>query len=179
MQEIHPDQKKTIRENLANRLRNLAGIEDISGIEIALLIRTVANFYENMEAGFRTDLEMSGPRWAILMRLWDDEKNGALFATPTDLSKFQQVKKNTISSMLKKLEEDGLVERNLDLEDKRLFRIHLTNKGKALAEKYSPQFALFQNQLASGLTIKERDNLVHLLAKLFTSLINQHPWQHQ
>ncbi len=179
MEVIHPEQMKTMRENLASRLRNLAGMDDISGIEIALLIRTVANFYENMEAGFRTDLEMSGPRWAILMRLWDDEKNGALDATPTDLSKFQQVKKNTISSMLKKLEEDGLVERNLDPEDKRLFRIHLTDKGKALAEKFSPQFASFQNQLASGLTVKEREELIHLLTKLFTSLIKQHPLQHQ
>jgi DNA-binding MarR family transcriptional regulator len=177
MEVIQPEQMKTIRENLTNRLRNLAGMEDVSGIEIALLIRTVANFYENMETGFRTDLEMSGPRWAILMRLLDDEKNGALFATPTDLSKFQQVKKNTISSMLKKLEEDGLVERNLDPGDKRLFRIHLTEKGKILAEKYSPQFALFQNQLASELSVKEREELVHLLAKLFTSLIKQHALQ--
>jgi DNA-binding MarR family transcriptional regulator len=178
MEVIHPEQINTIRENFANRLRNLAGINDVSGIEIAVLIRSVSNYYENMEDGFRTDLEMSGPRWAILMRLLDDEKNGALDATPTDLSKFQQVKKNTISSMLKKLEEGGLVERSLDPEDKRLFRIHLTDKGKALAEKYSPQFVLFQNHLASGLTVKEREELIQLLAKLFNSLINQHSLQH-
>ena len=177
MEVLQPEQMIALRQNLANRLRDLVGMDDISGIEIAALIRTLSNFYENREAGYRTDLEMSGPRWAILMHLWDEEKNGALFATPTDLSKFQQVKKNTISSMLKKLEEDGLVERSLDTEDKRLFRIHLTDKGKALAEKYSPQFALFQNKLASGLSFKEREELVHLLAKLFSSLIKHDPLQ--
>lgn len=177
MEGFQAEQMNTVRENLANRLRKMAGLDDISGIEIAVLVRTVANFYESMESGFRTDLEMSGPRWGILMRLLDDEKNGSLFATPTDLSKFQRVKKNTISSMLKKLEEDGLVERNLDEGDKRLFRIHLTTKGRTLAEKYSPQFALFQNQLARDLSIKERDELVELLAKLFTSLIKQHALQ--
>jgi DNA-binding MarR family transcriptional regulator len=136
MDEFHPEQLKKMRVMLADRIRKLAGIEDVSGIEVAILLRTVANFYENLETSFSTDVEMSGPRWAILTRLWDDEKNGALDATPTDLSKFQQVKKNTISSMLKKMEEDGLVERNLDPGDKRLFRIHLTGKGKALAEKF-------------------------------------------
>jgi DNA-binding MarR family transcriptional regulator len=175
MEVIQPEQIQAIRENLVIRLRNIVGMNDVSGIEIAVLIRAVSNFYENMEAGFRTDLEMSGPRWAILMHLLDDEKNGALDATPTDLSKFQQVKKNTISSMLKKLEEDGLVKRSLDPSDKRLFRIHLTSKGKTLAEKYSPEFSLFQNQLASGLTIMDREELIQLLAKLLNSLINQRP----
>ena len=175
MQRIELEQMNKMREKLADRLRNLSGLDDVRGIEIALLIRNVSNCYENLEDGFRTDLEMSGPRWAILMRLWDDEKNGALFATPTDLSKFQQVKKTTISSMIKKLEEDGLIERNLDSEDKRFFRLHLTPKGKALAEKFSPKFAHFQNQLASGLTAKEREDLIHLLAKLFHSLVKQHP----
>ncbi len=162
-----------VRGKMADRFRDITGMEDVSGIEVALLLRSVSNSYENLESRFMTHLELSGPRWAILMLLLENEKNGDFIVTPTVLSRSQSVKKNTISSMLKKLETDGLVERSLDPGDKRLFRIHLTRKGKAIAEKYAPEFAIFQNRLAGVLNSKERDDLVHLLAKLLYSLGEQ------
>jgi DNA-binding MarR family transcriptional regulator len=175
MEETRRSSIATMREQFAQRARNLAGFEDISGIETAILIRAVANLFENLEMKYSTQLDMSGPRWGILMRLWDDEKNGSIGPTPSDISRFQQVKKNTISSMLRKLEEDDLIERKLDPTDKRRFHIRLTEKGKDLAERLSPKFAFFQNELASGLTSTEREELINLLTKLFESLMDRSP----
>jgi DNA-binding MarR family transcriptional regulator len=165
------------RGQIEDRIRNLTGFKDISGIEVAVLIRTVSNLYENMETKFSPQVDMSGPRWGILMHLWDNEKNGTKRSTPSDISKFQQVKKNTISSLLKRLEENGLIERQVAPEDKRSFNIRLTEKGRDLAERFSPKFALFQNALAGGLTVTEREELVNLLMKLFRSLLEKGPNQ--
>ena len=63
MEETRRSSIATMREQFAQRARNLAGFEDISGIETAILIRAVANLFENLEMKYSTQLDMSGPRW--------------------------------------------------------------------------------------------------------------------
>ena len=58
--------------------------------------------------------------------------------SPTHLSRCQSVSKNTISSLIGGLEEQGLVERELDRDDKRVFRIHLTDAGRQAVRRPRP-----------------------------------------
>ena len=95
--------------------------------------------------------------------------------TPTHLSRIRNVSKNTISALLRGLEEQGLIERALDPEDRRGFRIRLTEAGRDLVRSTSPQHLARLNLLASGLTPDEQRQLVELVRKLYRSLTSHQP----
>ena len=148
-----------------------AGDADPTGVEIGRLVRIVRNLYEaRIDEGLR-DQGLSGPRWGLLLRMFAEEQRGHTGGmSPTHLSRCQNVSKNTISSLIGGLEEQGLVARELDREDKRVFRIHLTDAARALVRESAPEHIAFLNGLASGLTAEERGQLIGLLEKLAGSL---------
>jgi DNA-binding MarR family transcriptional regulator len=144
---------------------------DTSGIELVSLLRMVQNFFETQGAERFNSTELSWPRWGILMRLLTEERRGNPSTTPTYLSKCQNVSKNTISSLLRGLEDQGLIQRTLDPVDKRIFHIQLTGAGRTLIETSTPKHITHMNHLVSELSPEEKDQLTHLLAKLYHSLL--------
>lgn len=161
-----------IRAIIQEKLKQLSGIEDVSGVEIARLIHSIANYYENVVVAPDADLSLSSQRWGILLRLMIEENLGnSQGITPSRLSMFQNVQKNTISSLLNGLEEQGLIERCVDKEDRRFSRIHLSPLGREITTRITPKHMVQLNKLGSGLRDSEKEQLIRLLGKLFRSLI--------
>ena len=161
-------------DRMRAHIREHIGPDHAFGVEIASLVRMIANQYENLE---ECDLEsgsLSGPRLGLLLRLMGEEKHGGAGLTPTALSYGQNVSKNTISSLLRGLEEQGLISRELDPADRRIFRIRLSPKGRSLIEEIAPQRLRQLNQLADGLSQLEKQQLVDLLARLYCSITSYH-----
>ncbi|MBA3073612.1 MAG: hypothetical protein FP831_08450, partial [Anaerolineae bacterium] len=103
-----------MRDHIKKHLISMTGGVDIKGLELSSLIRMLANYYAAIIAHKMMPGEISGPRMGILIRLLVAEQSGNTNGiNPTALSHFQNVKKNTISSLLRGLEESGYVERNL------------------------------------------------------------------
>jgi DNA-binding MarR family transcriptional regulator len=106
-----------------------------------------------------------------MMRLLVEEEMGnPEGVTPTVLSHFQRVSKNTVSALLRGLEEQGLIQRDLDPADLRVFRIQLTNAGRELVLKTTPRRIEWINELLGGLEPEERVQLAALLEKLSRTL---------
>ena len=144
---------------------------DTTGMELARLVRTVANLYRVILDESLQESEVSGPRWGLLMRLRREEIHGNLNGcTPTHLSRCQSVSKNTISALVRGLEEQGLIERTLDPEDRRGFRIRLSEAGRRLIADTAPLHLRYLNELASGLAPDEQIQLTELLQKLYRVL---------
>lgn len=144
---------------------------DIQGLEMSTLIRMLANDYSAIVNQQTDSGELSGPRMGILMHLMVAEERGKVAGTnPTTLSHFQNVKKNTISSLLRGLEENGLIERTLDPNDKRVFLIRITPAGKDLVRSVAPRRLQLINDLSAGLTSAEKSQLIELLNKLRLSM---------
>jgi DNA-binding MarR family transcriptional regulator len=168
------DHFEEMREHLVKHLMQFSGDIDIQGMELSSLIRVLANYYSaaimhKTEAG-----ELSGPRMGILLRLFAAEESGVKQALgPTELSHYQNVKKNTISSLLRGLEESGLIERTLDPQDKRAFMIRITKAGKELIKTTGPSRLKMMNDLSSGLSAEEKTQLIALLEKLRKSIKNR------
>ena len=96
-------------------VRGFVGDVDPSGVEIGRLVRTVCNLYETRIDDALREQGLSGPRWGLLLRMLAEEQRGHTGGmSPTHLSRCQNVSKNTISSLIGGLEEQGLVERELD-----------------------------------------------------------------
>lgn len=146
-------------------------MEDVSGMEIAQIIRMTSRIYK-MALMDESEPDLSGQRWEILMRLLVEEKRGnGSGVNPTFISRYRNVSKNTISSLLRGLEEKGLILRELDPNDKRCFHIKLTKEGRRIAEEGTPKKLQKLNQLASGLTAAEKEQLIQLLGKLNKTII--------
>jgi len=162
-----------MRSHMREQVRALVGADEtIEGLELSGMIRGLANLYEAAEVPPDSPLDLSGPRWFLLMRLLGEERDGNCDGvTPTSLSHNQNVSKNTISSLLRGLEEQGLIQRAIDPVDKRIFRIQLTDHGRELMEVAAPLRIRHLNRLTSGLTPAEQEQLIGLLAKLFRSII--------
>lgn len=159
---------------MREHLLQVANGADIQGMELSAMIRILANYYAAVITKKSETSDLSGPRMGILLRLFIAEANGEKNGiNPTTLSHFQHVRKNTMSSLLRGLEDSGLVERTLDPDDKRVFLIHITEKGKQLVQETGPKRVKLMNDLSSELTKEEKDQLLGLLEKLRVSIQNQ------
>lgn len=168
------DRIKRLRSHLHERIQSFCGSEQCAGLEIAALIRLIANQYEVLHDQQATQEDnLSGPRWGLLLRLAGEEERGNTTTTPTYLSRCQNVSKNTISSLLRGLEDQGLIARELDPHDRRIFRIRMTPAGRSLIHTTGPQRIRWHNQLVAQLTPEEKVQLVELLAKLYGSITTE------
>lgn len=148
------------------------GITDTHGVELLRAVRIVNNLYDAIFTERLRDDQLSGPRWGLLMRLYMEEAGGnSAGLSPSQLSHHQHVSKNTVSALLRGLEDQGLVERRLDQDDRRSFTIHLTDLGRSQIRENAPEHITFLNQLCAGLRPEERSTLLDLLARLRASLM--------
>ena len=162
-----------MNEQSSEHIKNIIasfGVEDLSGAELSRLIKLNSIGYDTVFKSRMKDESLSGPRWRILLHLFMAEEMGKPGVSPTELSKARNVSKNTISSLLRSLEEQGLVTRAVSPTDRRSFVIQLTDHGRKLVRERSPQHLEFLNELASDLTPEERQQLVMLLRKLYKSI---------
>lgn len=160
---------------LRKEVKDMFHVEDTSGIELFRLLHRVSHLSEAIAFGRQghDDIDLSGPRWRLMLSLLIAEKRGAHEGlTPTALSEHQRVSKNTVSALLRGLEEQGLIQRNLDSKDFRVFRIQLTESGLALMKELAPQRLNAMNDMLVDLNSEERKQLISLLEKLQLSLMN-------
>jgi MarR family transcriptional regulator, transcriptional regulator for hemolysin len=68
------------------------------------------------------------------------------------------------------LDDRGLVERQPDPEDRRVWLIHLTDRGRALIKPITQVDELLREELRSGMTRADRLVLVELLQRLQSNL---------
>lgn len=87
--------------------------------------------------------DLTAPQWAVLARLWGEDGQ-----SPSIIGKSLHFDKTTATGIVDRLEQKGLVRKVRDLEDRRLIRVYLTDKGNKL-KKELPQFAREVNELAT------------------------------
>ena len=154
-------------------MKKLAGTDNIQGLELVGSIRRLGNFYDAIFNQINSDSDLSFQRLAILMRLYiDDQIGNSKGITPTILSHFQKVSKNTISSLLRGLEEQGLLRRENDPLDRRSYRLKITEDGREMVKELAPHHVEYMNSLSSDLSVDEKEQLIVLLKKLLQSLLN-------
>jgi DNA-binding MarR family transcriptional regulator len=83
---------------------------------------------------------------------------------PTELAALTRVKTQSMSQILKKLEEEGIIKRTPSKEDKRKVFISLTGSGKKMVEKTKyERDEWLREAIEKALTEKERELLINAL----------------
>lgn len=90
--------------------------------------------------------------------------------TQQELSEHLSVTKGNITSLIDRMERDGLVERRADPSDRRCYRLFLTRKGRRLLQRIIPAHEKQIARLFSSLSAEERALLQNLLRRLEQSL---------
>lgn len=162
-----------MRTYLRSHICEMAGLEDSTGIELISLLHMLDHFLIQQMDQNEHSTTISGPRFGMLIRLYSEELRGNRNGiTPTQFTQYQHVSKNTISSLLRGLEQQGLIQRLLDTQDLRLFRIQLTDAGRELVREQIPVRIDRMNWMVSDLSGEERQTLIHLLEKTYYSIAN-------
>lgn len=82
---------------------------------------------------------------------------------------------NTVTAMLKRLEEKGLVDRKACNEDGRARRVHLTRRGRALERSLQAHSAPFHASLEKTLPSASRDAIGEWLKQVIREMGSEHP----
>ena len=98
--------------------------------------------------------------WVVLCCLWEEDG----LATSTIGERLQQVG-GTLTGVIDRMEERGLVRRERDTRDRRIWRILLTEAGKELEDVLPPIAVEIREQAMAGIATPERE--------LFSSLIDR------
>ncbi|MEZ4540401.1 MAG: MarR family transcriptional regulator [Chloroflexota bacterium] len=110
---------------------------------------------------------LSYAQYRVLMSLRFNEWTGQCDGlNPSEISAKQGTSRNTISSLIRSLEENGLIERQLDMNDRRRFNIHLSEAGREKMIEQSNDHIELINQLFAVLSTEEMEVLSTLLQKL-------------
>ncbi len=88
----------------------------------------------------------------------------------SELAKIHGVDQSTITKVVQRMERSGLVERRTDMNDSRVSRVYLSDKGHSFCEPAWQLWLDLEKQLTEGLTEAECILLLRLLKIIATNL---------
>lgn len=110
---------------------------------------------------------LSYAKYRLLMILMVSEKfDGQAELNPSEISERQGTSRNTISALIRDLEDDGLIERQLDQQDRRKFNIRLTDAGREKVRGHAGEHFMAIADCFKVLDKGEMETLSTLMAKL-------------
>ncbi len=102
-------------------------------------------------------------QWGVLALLPDGMTVGTI-------SQLRGVDAPTITGIIKRLEQSGLVERRHDREDRRVVKVYLTTEGADITATLSPKVATFNAEMRRGFAEEEHETLLKNLQRIIVNL---------
>ena len=141
----------------------IARRDDHSALRIWLRLLTCTQLIERrVRSGLREEFATTLPRFDLMAQL-ERHREGLKM---NELSRLLMVTGGNITAIVDQLEKEGQVERLDDSADRRAFRIRLTRAGEKSFTEMARAHEQWVVELLAGLTRKEHDELLKLLAKL-------------
>jgi DNA-binding MarR family transcriptional regulator len=94
----------------------------------------------------------------------DDNEDGLMVSEISDRLK---IARPTVTQLVNSLQRKGFLEKKTDEHDGRVVRIHLSEKGKAMAKKGAKELYRLFKGLAEHLGAEKSDELADMLAEVF------------
>ncbi|MFZ2950476.1 MAG: MarR family transcriptional regulator [Desulfuromonadaceae bacterium] len=117
--------------------------------------------YQHAWAILREEIEaydLTPPQFALLCFLWQQDG-----LTQVELSEKGQIDRSTLGGLIDRLERNGLLERRKHPQDRRAYRIYLTEQGKNMESTLSACAKRSVKKFTSGLDEDEVAELRRML----------------
>jgi len=124
----------------------------------------LAKAYQRACVIFKEEFEghdMTPQQFGLLGFLWHEDG-----ITQAELSARSQIDRTTMGGLIDRLEKEGLVARRSHPEDRRAYRICLTDRGKSLEPELTPLADRAQHKFIAKLDPQELEILKSLLEKI-------------
>lgn len=160
-----PDLRVTSRVAVGPAVRGPRSVDDTERhfgwlvTDVARLTRTV--FDRRVKA-----LGLTRPQWLALVRL--HRRPGA---SQSELADMMEIEKAPAGKIVDRMEEKGWVERRPDPADRRINRIHLTERGERVHAAIQPISTATIEDALEALKPAERDRLTSLLGRVKARLL--------
>ncbi|MEK4660879.1 MarR family transcriptional regulator [Priestia sp. FSL H7-0729] len=102
----------------------------------------------------------------LLYRLWLGDG-----VTQMQLSEHMKCEPPTVTNMVKSLEQNGFIYRKRDVQDARIMRIFLTDKGKALEKPVEYKWREQQEKLLQSISSEDRLILRQLMQQMERNIL--------
>lgn len=112
--------------------------------------------------------EFNGSQGVILYSLWNNKE-----LTIKEIGKITGLAKTSLTSMLDRMEEKGLIRRKDNSEDKRSIKIMLTDKAKELEKDYNDISNKMSNIFYKNFSDKEINEIENYLERIISNLEEQ------
>lgn len=106
-------------------------------------------------------------QYAILLTLY---RKGGI--RQEELSDYMKLDKGGIAKSIKKLEDEGYIKRSVDMEDKRAYKVYLTQKALNIIPKVQEAIKSWEDIIISDLSESEKENIEQLLLKMAKKAYN-------
>ena len=141
--------------------------------EIAFSVSDVARLLKVLADQRARQYGMTRAQWAVLFRL--DRSEGL---KQSELAEILDLQPITLTRLLDRLAENGLIERRADPNDRRANRLYLTPAARPLLERLTELGGDMMATVLDGLDAKARERLLRDLTRLRENLrgaINRNP----
>jgi len=129
------------------------------------LVAQVCQAYRSLSDAFIDRIGMHRAQATVLCRLY--EQDGM---TQSEIGEQLAVQGATVTNMLKRMEESGLVTRRRDADDNRLVRVYLTRSGQEKERAINEQFLELERAVFEGISEDDRVSLRHFLRRLLHNM---------
>ena len=159
----------TPRDHVDKRLEELGDDLPDLDLDVEGIVERIQGLDKRFRRAMEETLEDHGlnyGEWHVLCKLHCAPN---LTSTPGDLSAKLELSSGAMTNRLDRLEEDGLVERHRDPDDRRGVRVALTESGATVWAESTNTQAIKEKLIAGALSKSEQHQLNALLRKLMLS----------
>jgi DNA-binding MarR family transcriptional regulator len=140
----------------------------MGSLRVSLPLRRALQHAESQRAKVLAKHGVSATTLDLLVAL---RRSGEPYvSTPSELARLLVLSSGGVSQRLEKLEREGLVERRMSAEDRRVVDVHLTAAGLATLDRLIDEYMAHEEQMLSGLSARQIAQLGQLLARLDASI---------
>jgi MarR family transcriptional regulator, organic hydroperoxide resistance regulator len=129
------------------------------------LLAQVSQAYRTLSDNFMDRIGMHRAQASLLCRLFVN--NGL---TQSEIAEQLSVQGATITNILQRMEEAGLVTRQRDSEDNRLVRVYLTEAGRQKERAITEQFLKLEGTIFEGVNENDRVRMRALLQQMLQNM---------
>ena len=126
--------------------------------------KTITSYYELLSGEICDRYELTQMEYDILMFLYHNPQHN----TAAEIVKIRKSTKSHVSASLKKLEDEGFIERVQSKENKKHIEIFLLDKAELIVEAGLNAQKEFAINVLSGMTEEEK----HMCMKVFDKICN-------
>jgi MarR family transcriptional regulator, organic hydroperoxide resistance regulator len=132
------------------------------------LLAQVAQAYRSLSDTFMDQIGLHRAQATLLCRLFVQDG-----LTQSEIAEQLAVQGATVTTMLQRMEEAGLVARHRDPDDNRLVRVYLTDAGRQRERSITAQFTRGEEAIFAGISPQDRTTLRQMLQQMLQNMLQQ------